>query len=287
MKKIAITLVAIVSLYSVANSQVKNKHGELVLPEAKEFCIGVDALPILEYVGNIFNNTANNSISWGYVNAPRYKVSIFGKYMISPTQAYRANIRIGFNNWSVKNMVTKDADPGKTVEDKASQTEMNIYLGAGKEWRRGKGRLQGLWGAEGGLFFGTSSTKLTYGNTFSTTATTPIITDWDIFRGLKPVANPEISSGSRFTSQNHGTIIGFGARAFAGVEYFFMPKMSLGGEFGWGLNIQSNGKGKTTREYWDGANNRPATEDSEGAGASTIAFDTDNFDGCIKLLFYF
>jgi hypothetical protein len=36
--------------------------------------------------------------------------------------------------------------------------------------------------------------------------------------------------------------IGVGVRAFIGVEYFVAPKVSIGGEFGWGVGYQLNTK---------------------------------------------
>jgi hypothetical protein len=50
-----------------------------------------------------------------------------------------------------------------------------------------------------------------------------------------------------YYNSNTASGYGFGLRGFIGAEYFFMPKMSIGGEFGWGLAYVKNGA--TTTEY--------------------------------------
>ncbi len=84
---------------------------------------------------------------------------------------------------------------------------------------------------------------------------------------------------------------GIGVRGFVGVEYFFAPKISIGGEFGWGINFLSTAKGSSETEVWDGTGVK--TTETESAGDSQFHVDTDNLagvdnlDGSINLLFYF
>ena len=61
MKKIVVLIFVFSSMFSVAqNSELKNKNGKLILPLEGEIGLGVNAIPLLNWVGNSFNNTSDN-----------------------------------------------------------------------------------------------------------------------------------------------------------------------------------------------------------------------------------
>lgn len=276
MKKMTLTVLAMFILAFSANAQLKNKKGETILPETGDWAIGIDAAPVLDYFGNMFNNDANNNINFNFTNGNQ---QIFGKYFISENQAYRVGLRIGFINTTLKNTVGDDADltGTKFVEDKYSRSNLNILLSAGKEWRRGHGRLQGYYGADAYLMMGNESRSYTYGNAFSSTNTAPTFTnDWTNFT---------TSTGARNLKEKDGFLFGFGVRGFIGAEYFVMPKLSIGGEFGWGLGLMTQGKEKATVEYWGGSVAKET--EMEFVSGSQFAIDTDNLGGAIKFMFHF
>jgi hypothetical protein len=66
---------------------------------------------------------------------------------------------------------------------------------------------------------------------------------------------------ARALSRKTNGKIGVGIRAFIGAEYFILPKISIGGEFGWGIGYQLNTKDKST---WD------AEGTSTAAGSTQI-----------------
>lgn len=276
MKKMTLTVLAMFIIAFSANAQLKNKKGETILPETGDWAIGIDAAPVLDYFGNMFNNDANNNINWNFTNGNQ---QIFGKYFISETQAYRVGLRIGMINTTLKNTVGDDADltGTKFVEDKFSRNNLNILLSAGKEYRRGHGRLQGYYGADAYLMMSNESRTYTYGNEFSATNTAPTFTnDWNNFT---------TSTGARNLKEKDGFLFGFGVRGFIGAEYFVMPKLSIGGEFGWGLGLMTQGKEKATVEYWGGTAAKET--EIELVSASQFAIDTDNLGGAIKFMFHF
>lgn len=286
MKKVSFLLSAIllVAITVSAQEELKNKHGVPILPAAGDYAIGIDASPIFNFFGNFVKINSGATFvdpsSMSFVNGNN---AIFAKYYVDAATAYRANIRIGLTSTTDKEYVMQDgqSDPLVTVEDKAKYGNTNVILGLGMEKRRGNGRLQGFYGAEAQLKFAGSSKKYTYGNAFSSSNTTPTMTNFD-------VSDPNVLSGStRITKAKSGSTIGIGARAFVGVEYFFAPKISVGGEFGWGLGISSQGDGKVTTEAWDFANSSVKTVESKTGGAGYMGFDTDNFGGSIYMLFHF
>lgn len=285
MKKVIFLLTAMLFVALVSNAQeLKNKQGVPILPAAGDYAIGIDATPIFNFFGNFVKINSGapfaDPSSMNFVNGNN---AIYAKYFVDATTAYRATVRIGLTSTSDKEYVMQDgqSDPLVTVEDKAKYGNTNIILSAGMEKRRGAGRLQGFYGAEAQLMFAGTSEKYTYGNAFSSSNTTPNMTNFD-------PTNPNVlGASSRITKAKSGSTIGIGARAFVGVEYFFAPKVSVGGEFGWGLALATQGDGKVTTESWDGANSTVKTTETKTGGGGYMGFDTDNFGGCIYMLFHF
>ena len=281
MKKTFLAL-ALVSAVTVASAQdMMSKKGTPILPEAGDWSVGISVNPFFEYFGNMFNGTfGNSSPTWNFTNSDQV---IVGKYMIDATTAYRGRVRIGFGSNSFDNIVDDNAstDPNATTTDSYSQSRMNITLGAGKQWSRGPGRLKGVYGAEAFISFGSSSETFDYGNAFTSSNPAPTSTVWNS-DGSVQSANNEVN---RVTERSQGSSFGFGLRGFLGAEYFFAPKMSVAGEFGWGLAMSSTGEGESTRQNW-GTSDVVTTTTTTG-GSSSFSLDTDNMDGQIILSFYF
>ena len=71
--------------------------------------------------------------------------------------------------------------------------------------------------------------------------------------------------------------ITFGLRGFAGVEYFFAPKISVAAEFGWGFGMVTNPRGSVTTETWDAVNSTADVTETAGANSgSGMGFQVDN-----------
>ena len=69
-----------------------------------------------------------------------------------------------------------------------------------------------------------------------------------------------------------------------GVEYFVAPKISIGAEFGWGLQVTNRKNNETTYERYTSEYEVYTIEDGN---TSTVNLDTDNFDGAINVFFHF
>ncbi|KAB1154324.1 hypothetical protein [Flavobacterium luteum] len=200
MKKIILTAAAVFA-FSFANAQdLKSKKGENYLPEAGDWAIGFNADGIFNYVGNAFNgNTDNSAPSVSFQKAGTF----VGKKFITDKTAYRvvANFAVGSNSETIGS-------------EETVVSGLDLAAGLGKEWRKGKTRLQGFYGADALLMINSSKTK---------------ITD----TGYEKVT----TSGMK---------IGVGINGFIGAEYFLFPKMSIGAQYGYGLNIGIGGEGKIT-----------------------------------------
>lgn len=278
MKKINVTILAMLMAFAVSAQDLTSKKGEPILPEADDWALGFNAVPFLNYAGNFLNQAGNSSPAPAYING--FGNTIVGKMFIDNATAYRAMVRLNFTSVSMTNMVADDAsaNPGDMVEDKQSTSSSNVTLGLGQEWRRGKTRVQGYYGAMGMLTFGSTSTTTEYGNDFSATNQTPTSTT-SFFNGASGPVN------SRTTEASSGATFGLMVRGFAGVEIFVFPKVSVGFEYGWGLGFGTTGGGTTTTEAADGT--ASTNSDSESGKTSVFGFDVDNGQGAMNIIFHF
>jgi len=261
MKKIVTTIALAVSLTAFAqeNSGLTSKKGEPILPEAGDWGIGIDATPFLNYAGNFFGKTANNTAPT--FNFLTWNQTIVGKYFKDEKTAYRAAIRLGMQNdkgevnTANRGLSTAPSFPAaiNVVKNTYKKSQTNIGLSGGIEMRKGKTRLQGYYGGELGVYFGSSKDVYTYGNALAPTATPAVVVSLagDNIDGTN-TTNAIVAYGqtddARVTERKTKGILLFGIRGFIGAEYFVLPKLSIGGEFGWGLGFGSNGKTSTTYE---------------------------------------
>jgi hypothetical protein len=291
MKKSIALVAAAFGVSSVFAQDLTSKKGEPFLPEAGDWAVSIDATPFLNYAGNFFGKTtANAAPTW---NNYGLNQSITGKYFKDATTAYRATIRVGFDNGKKRVAINEYVAPtavtealGETKEQKYDQMKVssrNIVLGIGMEKRKGKTRLQGIYGGDLLVWGGNLKESYKYANgltqtndaattfnenldaddasgstNFGANAISGFTTTSNVATSLDGYANVD---AARALSRKTNGRIGIGIRAFIGAEYFILPKISIGGEFGWGIGYQLNTKDKST---WD------AEGTSTAAGSTQI-----------------
>lgn len=307
------TLAIIALAFGAANGfaqDLTSKKGEPILPEAGDWGLGVDANPFLNYMGNFFGKTASNSAP--SILFPNGVQVITGKYFVDPQTAYRAGLRIGLNNQTNRFQTGDRSAPSATNYPQPIPTKENTWkhsmtavgLSVGLEKRRGKTRLQGYYGGEVGIYLSSSKDKFTYGNKLAPTGSPVVavsqtgdsIPNFDNVDPNPGIQNINSADGARMLERKNGTTFSFGLRGFIGVEYFILPKVSLGGEFGWGLGLTSVGKSSTTWESTGkdaNGNDQSQTTVIEGTKNSSLSLDTDNKTGIwgpganIRIMFHF
>jgi hypothetical protein len=304
MKK-SITMLAVAFGVTGAFAQdLTSKKGEPILPEAGDWAISVDATPFLNYAGNFFGKNANNvAPTFNFFNGNQ---TVVGKYFTDASTAFRAGIRLGFGGPTVRNQVRDLSAPTTTVYPAVQNRVENVYktrntnvgLSFGYEKRKGKTRLQGFYGGDLGIGINSVKETFEYGNALvptstSSTAPTVFITAADNFTGANNVVTASsllapstiVGNQARITERKSGLAFSFGLRAFIGAEYFIAPKLSLGGEFGWGIGATFAGVSRTTYETvgnttgnaLDNAVNTTEIEGDDRQGSFTL--DTDNMNG--------
>ena len=313
MKK-SILAVAVLIGTSAFAQNMESKNGEAYLPQSGDWALGIDARPFLNYFGNLIGgNDGNVAPGWNYLTNNQ---TITGKYFAADDMAYRASLRIGFGSMKGSAMVAdRSVDPvtpspwpdaDAEVENTYKLGTTNIGLAVGLEKRRGFGRLQGYYGAELGFSIASSKETYSYGNAL-TASTSGIDVNVDAAddmtlgaMGTTMVADVDGQGNAvtgRATEFKGGSMFSFGLRAFIGAEYFVLPRLAIGGEFGWGLGFASIGGSSTTYEVeglTDGATVETInTITTEGTKTSIFGVDNDNNTGAfgpggsLRMTFHF
>lgn len=294
MKKLTIFVSALTLTTSMFAQDLTSKKGENYLPETGDWAIGIDANPFLNYFGNFIggNGDGNDNVapSFNFQNANQ---TIIGKYFVSEKMAYRGALRIGMvSNKQVNVVDNRNDDNGvvlypnipATVENTGKFSRTNIGLTGGLEWRKGTTRLQGFYGGEFGIMLGGTKGKYEYGNQLNQNLAPGFNVDVDAVDGFDQdgIAGDENMMNDTYNNparalESKTSMFGLGVRGFIGVEYFVLPKLSVGGEFGWGLVMMSNKATFTTESEGIVNGNETKGEQTPEAGkTSSFGIDTDN-----------
>jgi len=193
-KVILIFVLALMTTYIINAQDFTSKKGIPILPEKGDYSISIDAVPFFEYLGNMFhgnNFTSAPTFDFpGLGDVPMWTIQV--KKFVTPTTALRARIRLGYTSKTIKNTILDQTNTSTTpayVDDKWTESHMNIVLGAGMEKRKGKGRVQGIYGAMANIMLATHGNKLVYGNKMNSDYNTPLSTKYP-WRKLRQVVMP-------------------------------------------------------------------------------------------------
>lgn len=290
MKKILIySLLAILSVGAFAQDDVlTSKKGIPVLPQAGDIAIGADALPYLEYIGNIFNNTDGNTLDLGSQN-------LYFRYYLDNSTAIKVNLSISKNkannNYYVQDDAARAADPASMamVEDRETMTNNSTSIMIGYQKTRGYGRLLGFYGAQVGYGYSRTKYEYQYGNAITAANQNP--TDYWDFGGERPLyADFDVNAlGSTSPDEIEGGIehmVALGG--FAGVEYYFLPKVCIGGEVSLMYTRTWSTQSDYTTEFFDGqsAAERKTQVSPGHSGSSLQTMRPATYSG-LYLMFHF
>jgi hypothetical protein len=259
---------------------VTTKSGKYILPEQGDIAIGVNGAPFITYFGNLLNgSTNNNSPALSFLN----NQEIYFKYFLADDAALRVSVKANTTNSTSKAYVRDDAayfaDPNSQalVSDKYMLSQSDLMLGIGFEKRRGYGRLQGFYGAGIHARFLKTNHEFEYANPHSLLNPAPSTHNFN---------GNNYGGGMRSLEYSNQNRLGLGAQLFVGIEYFILPKISIGGEFGWALSFYKDMKTTETYEYWNNTRVDQQTRQNT-AGGSGFSTYTSNPSGGIYFMFHF
>jgi hypothetical protein len=248
-----------------------SKGGYNILPEKGDIGLAIDAIPFTDFIGNLVKINSGAPFSSNlHIRPPEGGMIICLRYFTGAKTAVRARFRIAYSSNSEKFSTVDDSDPlGDLVYDTRITCNTNFDVGIGLEKRRGSTRLQGIYGIEGMLSVTQGGEALPnyrykYVNEFSTANTAPST-------GLFG------NTTSRPIYQKTAPIYGIGGRGFVGIEYFFAPKIAIGGEIAVGLEVARRGASKEKTESWNfttGELEKEVIKDKTPSG-SNISLDNE------------
>ncbi|MCX7985965.1 MAG: hypothetical protein N2662_03400 [Bacteroidales bacterium] len=275
MKRILLILfisITALNIRAQENATASSKANDR-LPVAGDIAFGIDALPYLNYLGNIFNNTVNNTLVLGSNN-------IYVRYFLADDFAVRAIISISDNINKSRTYVRDDAayfvnplSQDKVIDEQRTHNQ-SYGLAVGLMKTRGYEKLRGFYGAQIRYAYGRNSVSYSYGNEM-----TP--------------ANPAPSSiwgnvTERALETDNGINQALSGGIFLGVEYYFLPKVCIGGEASLMLTYNWGSQGNTKSELiQNGARferDQPLTPGNRSFNLSTFRPATY---GGLYLMFHF
>ncbi|MGH1339142.1 MAG: hypothetical protein ACRBFS_23700 [Aureispira sp.] len=271
-----------IKLVEEETEPLRAKNGQLIVPQAGSFGVGVNVVPFFHWAGNFFNANGNNLFASSGRLFDRLGSSvIMGRYFVNNTTTTRVALGFRVTNITETNYVNRDGFLGSDDETADTRTigQGNYVLSLGYEKRVGKKRLRGYYGVDFLFGFRNDGAYIyTYGNSYRVSNPTPTTTNWGgNFWG----------GNTRVLSQNTRVTWSVGVRPFLGVEYFFAPRLSVGAEFGGTLvysgTIRSN---RIVEVYTLGDASSSTEEESIGGNGSFNAY-LDTMGGAIFMNVYF
>jgi len=247
----------------IAQDSLVSNNGNKYLPKAGDIAVGIDGDPIFTYVGNIFNGTQNNKLNLKDDN------TLYFRYYLKDDAAIRIRLRIAstsdIDKYNVIDDAAKFVNPlsNKEVEDRRTIKSNDYELRVGYQQFRGYNRLQGFYGADLGFGYYKYNVKNEYGNKMNEVNPSP------------STEIPGIIAGDRVVEQvsnNPSKTISLGV--FAGAEYYFMPKVCIGLEFGLSYGKTWFGQEYTKSEHMVGSILETHDKVDQPAGSSYRSLNT-------------
>ncbi|HON18090.1 MAG TPA: hypothetical protein PK990_02870 [Salinivirgaceae bacterium] len=222
-----IFMLAISAMALMASAQDDNKTEKIYTPQTGDFGIGFDGTPYFNYLGNMFNGTTNNTLN-------PFSNTLYFRYFLEESTALRVLIRI---NSSINTDLYYVRDDNAFFQNPLSRDQVidtrkdvNNFYGfrVGMQKFRSKNRFLGFFGADLSYAYQKNKTIHEYGNGMNELNPSPTT-----YMGTLAVRPLEIIGGT----VNH-----FALGAFTGAEYYFMPGMCIGTEFGLAFTVQFEGQ---------------------------------------------
>ena len=227
MKKLGVLLFT--ALAAVAGSvSAQEGQSRLEVAKAGDIAVGIEASPVLDFIGNMFNGNTNNAsdLRWG-----KQDYTLHGRYFIADNAAVRLHLRFNpGDNKTIEREFIKD-DAARTLNplsnDKVEDKKVSYYnswkVGAGFQQFRGQGRLRGFYGGDLYYHYYSSSEYFYYGNKMNEFNNAPTSASWVSNNSLRTIS--DVKSGEHM----------MGLVAFTGAEFYFMSRACIGFEVGLAL----------------------------------------------------
>jgi len=233
------------------------------LPKAGEFGIGIDATPVFNYVGNLFNQAGSNKLD---LSSP----VLYGKYYLSDASALRGVLMVSSTNSNTSSYVRDDnawlLNPlsNKEVTDAYKLSNQQYFVSLAYQKFIGQSRMRGFYGAQVLCGYNYSKNTYTYGNPMS--EINPIPSSIYVYNANKDRLLESINTNS----------IHVGVGGIAGFEYYILPKVCIGGELSLNL-VYIKGSQLSTKSEQVVGDKVIETDKAVSPGSSALNIETSRF----------
>lgn len=243
------------------------------LPKAGDIAIGVEADPFINFIGNMFNGTSGNTLNLD-------NNTLYFRYYLSRSSAIRLSLNIAARSDNDKFYVQDDAavfaDPlsNAQVEDRYISSDRNYNVRLGYQKFYNYNRFRAYYGGDLGYQYSRFKEEYQYGNSMTSLNPSPT-TQWG-------------NLATRDLKVSNAAIHGIGLNAFVGAEYYFLPKISIGGELGLSYYYGFRGQSYKTQETMV-LTQHVEQEVATSPGDISTSFNTDYpyYFGNLYLMFHF
>lgn len=268
------------------NNELLSKNGHEILPKKGDWAIGINASSIAQYFGNLANGeTFNSSPAFNQINKTLPTATIWGKYFIADDLAWRGGLDIFADADRDRFRVDDDnsTNPDDALFDVRDISRYGVTASLGLEKRKGNSRVQGVYGADVYFHYTTNNTtKVEYGNEITQSNQNPSSTNFG-----NPTGVPAPALGFRVIEADFGNDLEVGLRGFIGVEYFIAPKLSIGGEFYWGISYVTTAETSLTYEGYESSTSEVIESSTFTKGNRDLEVGYRNTSAAVNLFFYF
>jgi hypothetical protein len=204
------------------------------LSQAGDIGLGIDGTPFFDYFGNMFNGTTNNSLNLG-------TNTLYFRYFLADDAAVRIMLGIRTIHNVSKYYVQDDAAVFVNPLSREQLVDRRTYFGngyaisAGYQMFRSYKKLRGFFGADLGYTFTKDKYVYEYGNQMTEVNPAPTSYYWG-------------NVSERPLEYNYGANQNISLGIFTGAEYYFLPKVCIGAEFGLTSGISFTGQSFRTQE---------------------------------------
>lgn len=286
---IAFVLCSAIFLYAQEDKK------KIYIPESGDIAFGIDLSPVFRYVGNMFNNSADNTLD-DLAGTPVHEdlsglatitpdVSVMAKYMFSKDWGIRTNVgiisRTNFSHRYVQDdklVMLNPFDETKLIDDRTyNSTGASVMVGM--EYRKGRNRVQGVFNF--GVIAGAQNheTKYNYANAVTQVNQQPS-SAWTTY--------PTYGNGYRLLEERTTMDIFAGLTAGMGVECFVAPKVALGAEVNFNAYYVIGGQTYEVSEGFNTSTQKVEVRtDLASPGSDGLHVGIDNLGGSLYMAFYF
>lgn len=267
------SFLAMFTFAAFAQEEASEEAKKQLLPEAGDIALGTDAIPYINFLGNCFNDTQNNELNLD-------STTVHLRYYLTDNSALRFNIALKNSTNTLNYYVQDDAavadDPlsQAVVEDRKKNKSRGVNIQFGYMKMRNIGRMMGYVGAQLEYGFSRDITEFEYGNSITVVNQSPT-TQWG-------------SDSERNTYTDSGIKHSVAAGGFIGAEYYFLPKICIGGEFCINYRRTWNTQSNYKEEYWNGEEVEESnTQEAPGNSSWSFSIEKPTTYGGLYLMFCF